>query len=589
MPLYKIGLDFGTHQTKVCLEDSSDRRNKRYFFHRFSDAEGQVHYTIPSTVMVKKDRTLAYGYVKESEALQACITPLTDEPKKPELFLWPYPPEPILPELPELGEVPQKPDYEKISMRYPKPEMPKPPEMQSPQVSETVPHVFNDFADLGAMLKPQQELQPKAKNFSKLMAEYRETKQSYEFELNKYNHWLKKEKLRADDTYAEQVRHYNEQLNYYESVKAMRDKMMKTYEDRCRDVDSHNEELQKQMDCRVAEYEKKLQLWYDESQSPHPIVMRYFKQALFSSGLVWRYEWSPMQVSIWYLTYIFFDLDEKYGTENLMVFMGTSSGKDTWQRNKEVATQVILTVFHLIENVFRHDRQAFLRCTVEELMSLTKVASYSPGEIYVLPEAYANLNPMALSGKFGNGMNMVIDIGGGTTDISLFSAPHGKEMMIYDYISVPYGLNAVEEIGRDRYVSAVSQAMRNIINHIEGHARHIGVPEVELTRVLHKRPIVYTGGGSTRIELCCGYVGFTDIRHLRDNVGANILIEDKDNVVKQMAILSTALGLAMCKEKSSNEIKTQTIRELFKNVEEAYSDKNLRTKDDLYEHGVTDL
>ena len=588
MPSYKIGLDFGTHQTKICLEDSSDRRNKRYFFHRFADGEGQEHYTLPSVVMVKKDRTLAYGYVDEEQALQTQITPLTEEPSKPNLVLWPYPPEPKLPDLPVLGEAPQKPDYDEILMRRPRPEMPQPPEVQSQDSAEPMPQVFHDLSDLGSILEDQQEIKSKSKSFGELMVEYQKAKQCYEIELKKYNRWLEKEKFKVDYVYAEQMRHYREQLDHYKSVEAMREKMMKSYEDKCRDVDIHNENCKRQMSQRVADYEKALKLWNEERETPHPIVMRYFKQAIFSSGLVWRYEWSPMLVSIWYLTFVFFDLDEKYGTENLIVCMGASSGTKTWQKNKEMATQVILSVYHLIEDVFHHDRQAFLSCTVDDLVKLTTIEPYSNDAIFVFPEAYANLNPMAVSGKFGNGMNMVIDIGGGTTDISLFSAPHGEEVMIYDYVSIPYGLNAVEDIGVDGYKSAVSRDMSNIVRRIESHARFIGIPEHEISRVLQKRPIVYTGGGSTRSVLCCGYAGFNDIKHVRDNVGVNILIEDRLEVFRLMAILSTALGLAMCKEKKGDEIKLQSLRELFKNVEEAYNEKRHGDSNDRYEHGHSD-
>lgn len=596
MSQYKIGLDFGTHQTKVCLEDSSDRRNKRYFFHRVKDGEGRDQYTIPSTVMLKKDRTLAYGYVDEKEALMAQIEPSAKEPKKPQLVLWQYPPEPKLPNLPEIGEPPQKPDYDEIALKYPKPVMPQPSELEVQPVlpMQSKPQVFNDLSDLSEILKEKPTPKIKTKSFGEAMIEYQADKQRYEKEIKRYNHWWKKAILHADSVYADNMRRYKKRVENYNSIVAIRKSEIEIYEKKCREVDEHNEQMQGQMKSRMAKYEKDLQLWNEERMRQHPIVMRYFKQAVFSSGLVWRYEWSPLQVSIWYLTDVFFDLDEKYGIENLMVYMGTSSGRITWQKNKELATQVLLTVYRLIEDVFHHDRQAFRKCTVDELVRLTTIVPFSQeakrnNSIFVFPEAYANLNPMALSGKFGDGMNMVVDIGGGTTDISLFSAPHGEEVMVYDYISVPYGLNAIKEIGNDRYKSTISQNLYTIVRRIETHARMIGVPDNEITRVLQKRPIVYTGGGSTLKELCCGYAGFSDIKHLKDNVGDSVLIDDKDNVVSLMAILSTALGLAMCKEKDDSNIKIQTIQVLFTKVEEAYHDKQIRDKDDGYEHGMSDF
>lgn len=595
MPSYNIGLDFGTHQTKICLEDSSDRRNKRYFFNQFPDDIGNLQYTIPSVVMVKKDRTLGYGYVDENESLLACIAPLTEEPVKPELVLWSYPPKPKLPDIPEKPNPPLPPDFNEIEAHFPKPTEPKMPVLQYNPERKEEHLVFNDLSELVTLREEKPASQQATKDFSKLMIEYRQAVERYKKQLKTYNYRLKKAKSKAYHLYEEKMYEYRIRIEMYDTIQKKRESQIYAYEKQCQEVDWHNKKCQEQIGYRIAEYEKARQQWDEERKKPQPIVMRYFKQALFSSGLVWRYEWSPMLVSIWFLTFVFFDLDEKYGTENLTVCMGTSSGVHTWGKNKEVATQVLLTVYHIIEDVFHHDRQAFLQCTVDDLMRLTDIVPYSDeakfrNGIFVFPEAYANLNPMALDGKFGTGMNIVIDIGGGTTDISLFSAfRHNKEtkLEIYDYISIPYGLNAVRDLGEDCHKSAVSLNVSKIVGRIEAHARNIGVPENEISRVLQKRPVVFTGGGSTLNNLCCGYAGFSDIKHLRDNVGVGILIEDRQRVFELMAILSTALGLAMCPNKD-NEIKLLTIQELFKEVEEAYIDKQLKNNRDNYIHGVSD-
>ena len=56
-----IGLDFGTHQTKVCIEDSSDPRNRTYTFLKFFEGTDEETYFLPSIVQVNKDNTLSYG------------------------------------------------------------------------------------------------------------------------------------------------------------------------------------------------------------------------------------------------------------------------------------------------------------------------------------------------------------------------------------------------------------------------------------------------------------------------------------------------------------------------------------------------
>ena len=79
----KIGLDFGTHFTKICVEDSKDKRNRSYSFHKFIDLEGNPSLVFPSVVQLNKDNTLSYGFVDTDNA--AMVDELLDKdmPKKP--------------------------------------------------------------------------------------------------------------------------------------------------------------------------------------------------------------------------------------------------------------------------------------------------------------------------------------------------------------------------------------------------------------------------------------------------------------------------------------------------------------------------
>ena len=79
----KIGLDFGTHQTKVCIVDYSDKRNRRYIFYRFKDLHGKERLTLPSVVQVNKDGTLSYGYTDERNALMVESSIPDNAPRKP--------------------------------------------------------------------------------------------------------------------------------------------------------------------------------------------------------------------------------------------------------------------------------------------------------------------------------------------------------------------------------------------------------------------------------------------------------------------------------------------------------------------------
>ena len=63
-----VGLDFGTHQTKICIENKSDAKNPIYSFFAFDDMDGNKNVILPSIVQINKDNTLSYGFVDKSKA-----------------------------------------------------------------------------------------------------------------------------------------------------------------------------------------------------------------------------------------------------------------------------------------------------------------------------------------------------------------------------------------------------------------------------------------------------------------------------------------------------------------------------------------
>ena len=57
-----VGLDFGTHQTKVCIEDS-EGVEINYSFMKFEDTYHSEFYTLPSVVGVDKKGLMHYGFL----------------------------------------------------------------------------------------------------------------------------------------------------------------------------------------------------------------------------------------------------------------------------------------------------------------------------------------------------------------------------------------------------------------------------------------------------------------------------------------------------------------------------------------------
>lgn len=91
---YTIGFDFGTHQTKICIEDSSNPFEKIYEFLAFEKLDGTTTVLFPSIVQINEDDTLSYGFVdnnrckvirnSEVPTLRLLdLPPIVGHPKKP--------------------------------------------------------------------------------------------------------------------------------------------------------------------------------------------------------------------------------------------------------------------------------------------------------------------------------------------------------------------------------------------------------------------------------------------------------------------------------------------------------------------------
>ena len=78
--IIKIGLDFGTHQTKICIQQTPDEGHGEpsYEFFSFDDLEGEKSYFLPSIVQINQDNTLSYGYVDRSKEKNAGVHPMLE-------------------------------------------------------------------------------------------------------------------------------------------------------------------------------------------------------------------------------------------------------------------------------------------------------------------------------------------------------------------------------------------------------------------------------------------------------------------------------------------------------------------------------
>ena len=320
-------------------------------------------------------------------------------------------------------------------------------------------------------------------------------------------------------------------------------------------------------------------------------IIRYFKQSTFHPSETGMTQVNALYFSTWYLAYILFDLEEMYGQE-FTIQMGAPTDSSHINAVKTIATRIIASAYRLVEDVFANDKQKLLATPMKELVDLTELVAYSKEikeeyGLLVFPEAYACLKPLISQGKLATGMSLMIDIGGGTTDISFFTI-EDKKPQVYDFYSINKGLNFLtganennqtgtvvnvqdaSEINQGRrnvYINEVNQVCDSLRTKLQHEfKRQTGLQIHRLLDALKNRPLVYCGGGSTFKSLRVCYGGYQErkqISHKEWNVKS---IKDMDEIIdyELCPILSTAYGLAISTK--SDNIVMKPFKDIFENI-----------------------
>lgn len=330
-------------------------------------------------------------------------------------------------------------------------------------------------------------------------------------------------------------------------------------------------------------------------------IIRYFKQNTFYRSSQ-SYQPNAMYHSIWYIAYILFDLEKNYGQE-FAIQMGAPSDSSHLEQAKQVATRIIASAYKLVEEVFENDKDFFLSCTYQDLLDFTEIVEYSQQTkeeygLLVFPEAYACLKPLISHGKIANGMNLMVDIGGGTTDISFFTIENGMPQ-VYDFFSINKGLNyltcadevennshdsnvhqssAINHDRRNAFKQEIGNICKHLINNLQRELRRQTSFHVSrLMDALKNRPIVYCGGGSTFGLLRIPYSDFRDVKLISDSEWDAKSVTEMEVIRsrKLCPILSTAYGLAI--STTNDQIKITPFRDIFANLRGMGEEENKRT------------
>lgn len=525
-----IGLDFGTHQTKICIENSDDPYHKTYEFYEWEKGV----YAFPAIIQINKDHTLRYGSVDLDTCLVARNKKIVANPGELNL-----PPQPIL--LVEEPKLPAQPVYTFVT---------------DGGMSKSVP--YKDLYGIGRTLP------------------------------------RKKWKLRA----------INPQL--IASAKQKRE--YQDWRDQCTSIKRQYDMSVEQRNCIISQHKKNIEIWekecerislnhanqrrlYEESLLEYPMVYRYFKQATFSE-YDWDYEIKAQDLTVLYLANIIFKLEERFGTD-FSIQMGIPASKETFSQLKSMASGYLIQAIRLVEDVFKNNYEKFLATPFEELLSLIPNYEYSPDlkmqyGLIILPEAYAALRSLTANSRVPMGMGIMLDMGGGTTDISFFTITDDGKLLIYHYESIPKGLNffleyedrhsyssidfskkkELEEIPNDVFNMAFGEFNREVDTVVEPVIAFLykdidsrGFLKSELTRLLKNGPAIYTGGGCYDDRMRKRIHDFSDVKYIDKGILGIPNVVDESKVSIPYSLMATAFGLSLSIE--DDEIKLSTKEDLF--------------------------
>lgn len=600
-----IGLDFGTHQTKICIENSNDPHHVTYEFMQWRKG----CYALPSIIQINKNHTLRYGDFELVTALKGRKKKMLNSPKP--LVLPPCPSKPVMNS--EYIDLPKRlnmPIHKFVGTTGKSVEIPynqlyginQPPSKdwvnpldvwqdickKIDEIYEGEKLIYNLKGEEIGFDPPKSPVYPPKPRFV-LMGEDKVLDINYfatKSQIQKYKNWQKE--LRAwKNQKQREIEKYNKEIQQYE-------KELKIWEEECKNLTTN---------YNIA--------WdnYETSLQEFPMIFRYFKQATFSA-YKWDYEIEAESLSILYLANIIFKLEQRFD-KDFSIQMGVPASKDNYERLKEKASKILIQAIKLVEDVFDNDYEKFLLTPYETLFKLIPDPEYTnelKNDVYglmILPEAFASLKAITSRARIPSGMSVMLDIGGGTTDISFFTLERNGDPHIYHFHSMAKGLNfflefkdglkdfstkrEMEDLSQEDFDVAYSEYKKNldkVLNDLfrELHSVTIknGFRRDAFTKALANRPIIYTGGGSYLKKMRMAWNSLKDVMHLdKKLLGAeNIIDENYINI--PYSILSTCYGLSHAVINDNIEISSK--EDLFDNLRNFYDNRLDRHK----EYGLLD-
>lgn len=608
-----IGLDFGTHQTKICIENSDSPMHRTYEFYEWEKGV----YSFPSIIQINKDHTLRYGTIDLKTCLIARKKKFVANPG--ELVLPSQPAEPNL-LIVEEPKFPAQPVFTFVT---------------DGGFSMSIP--YKDLYGIGRPL-PQKKGKPDPmkvwhKKCQKIELDYEKRKRKWvqmggkrlglplpvepSYPPKPEDKDLVSEVAESINPLliasSQQKEEYRNWLNQCVSIKeqynasvARRDLIISQHKKDIKDWEAECERIK-----RIYFSRKKL---YEESLEEYPLVYRYFKQATFST-YIWDYEIKAQDLTVLYLANIIFKLEERFGTD-FSIQMGVPASKTTFDKLKPLASGFLIQAIRLVEDVFQNNYEKFLDTPYEELLLL--IPKYEFSEylktqygLIVLPEAYAALRSLTTNSRIPRGMSIMLDVGGGTTDISFFVIEDSGEPHIYHFESIAKGLNffleyedrhsfksldfsgkkELEDIPKDVFNKAFREFKGNIDTVIKSLTDFLykdtisrGFTKSAFKYAVKNRPAIYTGGGCYDKRMRMSVFDFSDVKYIDKRILCIPNVVDESKVTIPYSIMATAFGLSI--QRLDDEIEVSKKEDLFAkyvNMNEQYSHWDEHSEHGMYE------
>jgi hypothetical protein len=584
------GLDFGTHQSKVCIE-RIDNGQTTYEFFNFSGDPENPNYCLPSIVQINRNGYFEYGEVNIEDAK-------VDYFKTGERRLSIY--KPTMPFL-------KVPDY-----LAPRESKPKEPELPKKILFPIKPEVTQELKELLILYRKGKLHSKENENEIKKVIEYKTKLSNFERNKKKYQENISRRKsiLKAYE---------NEKIKYNRRLNILRESDRKLEFNYLAQLNTDKENFLKREKVYQTQISHLYYAKYDDDlnlteESNH---FKYFKLASFlKEQTTWEHKVSPDTISVLYLAFILFKLNSRI-KQDYFIQIGIPSGlnQSEFQKHEKKAIFLISSAYSLIEKV--GDFNSFLRKKDFELIELVNqsenIKASKNLNCSAIPEAYAALRFITGRGLVSSGMNLLVDIGGGTADIALFTL-NGEDTLnsepdIHIIQSLPKGLNHIFEKINEFTVKSIEQIrieystgkinqdaafmawsmlsselneefskIRTAISRIllRKNEKYNHEKLSNFFAAMKNRPIIFTGGGSMKPKYLF-YVGpFSDIIPIQEKFKKHNLnlLNEKRGV--DFSILGTALGLSMA---LLNDLPDSNLHSLLKNIISAFEEDE--THDDL--------